>query len=337
MQNELLTVNTRYKLVRVSEIISRLNIPSFQRLINEEHVDSIYQGIKEEIENKTYVFPGTIIICETDRKISYIVDGLHRITAFTRIYKNLKIDAQICINIISVKDEEHAYRVFRNVNNTMRVYEMPAGISIVIPNQIVAYFKGKFPKFFKPSMNCKRPHLNETVFTEAMGKILEKHSELSATDIITTLENYNKTLAVLSPEDFWKKGKLSSVEAALKSAREKGGLFFGVFEDYQWLYELFDIEEKDEIREEKTAKKRENIPKYIKTQIWNKYVGNRFQVKCPVCKTNAISAHNFHAGHIISDKNGGKTDIENLRPVCASCNQSYGSENMNVEFLYENF
>lgn len=40
----------------------------------------------------------------------------------------------------------------------------------------------------------------------------------------------------------------------------------------------------------------------------------------------------FHAGHIISDKDKGKVELENLRPLCSKCNLSMGSENM-FEFI----
>jgi 5-methylcytosine-specific restriction endonuclease McrA len=40
----------------------------------------------------------------------------------------------------------------------------------------------------------------------------------------------------------------------------------------------------------------------------------------------------FHVGHVISEKAGGTHEINNLRPICASCNHSMGSENM-VDFV----
>ena len=42
---------------------------------------------------------------------------------------------------------------------------------------------------------------------------------------------------------------------------------------------------------------------------------------------------NRHTGHIISENNGGETDITNLRPICKKCNLSMGSKNWNE---YEN-
>jgi hypothetical protein len=40
----------------------------------------------------------------------------------------------------------------------------------------------------------------------------------------------------------------------------------------------------------------------------------------------------WHAGHVVAEsKGGGPTNVQNLRPVCISCNMSMGSKNM-MEF-----
>ena len=38
----------------------------------------------------------------------------------------------------------------------------------------------------------------------------------------------------------------------------------------------------------------------------------------------------FHAGHIISEKNGGLINIDNIIPICSQCNTSMNSENMDL-------
>ena len=40
----------------------------------------------------------------------------------------------------------------------------------------------------------------------------------------------------------------------------------------------------------------------------------------------------FHCGHIISEANGGEIKLDNLRPICHSCNSSMGTVNMD-EFI----
>ena len=75
--------------------------------------------------------------------------------------------------------------------------------------------------------------------------------------------------------------------------------------------------------------KRKTIPKALKEQVWDKYVGKeRGIAKCLVCNDREISKSSFHAGHIKSVKNGGDTTIDNLLPICSHCNLSMGKQNL---------
>jgi hypothetical protein len=74
------------------------------------------------------------------------------------------------------------------------------------------------------------------------------------------------------------------------------------------------------------------IPKVLKELCWKKWVGDNIsKTKCLCCEDNEIKMSSFHCGHILAEVHGGKLSVENLRPVCAACNLSMGSENM-VDF-----
>lgn len=82
-----------------------------------------------------------------------------------------------------------------------------------------------------------------------------------------------------------------------------------------------------------SKKKKQNIPKNIKTIVWNHYIGtNIIQHKCLCCKKVLICNTNFEVGHVISEKMGGTLEINNLRPICFACNHSMGTENM-IDFV----
>jgi len=77
--------------------------------------------------------------------------------------------------------------------------------------------------------------------------------------------------------------------------------------------------------------KKKSIPKYIKTLIWNKYIGeDKAIAKCMSCRQAQISVNHFHAGHVISEAKGGDITINNLRPICGSCNLGMGKMDMNT-------
>ena len=75
--------------------------------------------------------------------------------------------------------------------------------------------------------------------------------------------------------------------------------------------------------------KKKSIPKVVKDLCWNKWVGEDVaRTKCMCCGTNEIKMSSFHCGHVIAEANGGKLSIDNLRPICAACNLSMGTENL---------
>jgi hypothetical protein len=83
----------------------------------------------------------------------------------------------------------------------------------------------------------------------------------------------------------------------------------------------------------KSLECRDPIPKAIKMLVWNKYIGEEYgKGKCFCCNVTEIRQMSFHCGHILSVADGGGTTIDNLRPICQSCNSSMGTTNM-IEFM----
>jgi len=74
------------------------------------------------------------------------------------------------------------------------------------------------------------------------------------------------------------------------------------------------------------AKRKENIPRALREQVWLRYMDKKLSGKCliPWCQ-NTMTAFDFHVGHNIPESKGGTLDISNLRPICARCNLSMAS------------
>ena len=110
---------------------------------------------------------------------------------------------------------------------------------------------------------------------------------------------------------------------------------------YKWAKEIVERKTGSRLNNKITTKRKKNIPKSIKKKAWEKYVGNEIgKTKCPVCNSVDILQSEFHGGHIISDKDGGKCTVDNIKPICPTCNISIGSKNMDEyvkEYHPENF
>ena len=80
---------------------------------------------------------------------------------------------------------------------------------------------------------------------------------------------------------------------------------------------------------DKPGKKKKSIPKKIKELVWNNHIGHDVaSAMCTCCDKTPIKNTEFHCGHVLAEANGGTLDISNLRPICAGCNLSMGTQNM---------
>ena len=79
--------------------------------------------------------------------------------------------------------------------------------------------------------------------------------------------------------------------------------------------------------EKKTHNYKEPIPKRIRELVWTTNNGETFSHKCYVTWCyNTMNVFNFQVGHDIPESKGGTIDIENLKPICASCNLSMSNK-----------
>ena len=78
-----------------------------------------------------------------------------------------------------------------------------------------------------------------------------------------------------------------------------------------------------------------NISAALRSSVWRTYASaGSLQSHCRVC-AKIIDFNDFHCGHVIAEANGGKTELDNLRPICPHCNLSMGTIHM-TEFIEKN-
>ena len=74
--------------------------------------------------------------------------------------------------------------------------------------------------------------------------------------------------------------------------------------------------------------KKQRIPHVLRSKVWDTWIGlEKGKSKCLCCDISEITQFNFHCGHIIAESKGGTTNVNNLKPICGSCNSSMGTEN----------
>ena len=96
-------------------------------------------------------------------------------------------------------------------------------------------------------------------------------------------------------------------------------------------YEDIDIISSSQVIQQ--SKNRKTLPSSVRDSICNHYIGEDINKhRCLCCKKVLITNRKFEVGHVISVKEGGTDEINNLRPICSPCNHSMGTKNM-IEFV----
>lgn len=70
------------------------------------------------------------------------------------------------------------------------------------------------------------------------------------------------------------------------------------------------------------------IPKKIQQETWMLSFGDSLKGRCFCCKEELTVFEDWHVGHIVPTVKGGLDVASNLRPVCGSCFDGLGTEDM---------
>jgi hypothetical protein len=223
-------------------------LPS-QRLVNDQHVDKIYKSLKSQIveHKQAPVLPGCLVVCVcAPSSKKWLVDGNHRFKAYSKLLACDGEDLEFFVNWVAVDDEAAAKTVFDLVNKSVPIPRMPQGISMQKPNRVLQHFQDRYPQCFSHATKtdtCRRPHLHPSALQTALGHVLRHKKDLSAEQIIKELASYNTLLQRKSWRFFQHKPRdtQAAIEKLMRTASSKGGLFLGLFADYDWLYDLFKV------------------------------------------------------------------------------------------------
>ena len=165
--------------------------------------------------------------------------------------------------------------------------------------------------------------INKPTKEEMEQKITKQYIKKEIKELESKIERGNEILQ--KEEPFWV-NKRDEIETELAKDNELLKSFIMI------------LEYNNKTSNSKTLhSKSKTEPKYKKTPIslalkklvWDEHIGLDIgRTKCVCCKTSEIIQISFHAGHVIAESKGGKTDVSNLKPICQNCNCSMGSINM---------
>lgn len=165
-------------------------------------------------------------------------------------------------------------------------------------------------------------------------KQIKKHIELNK--IVKYKQADGNIITLTDPENINQKIEICRFEKNIFAKDKKNMLIHDQPVKKRFLADACFMDIDSPVQDINLKKKKKSISSSKKTDVWNSYVGEAIgKTLCKCCNRKEISSRNFHVGHILAEANGGNLDISNLRPICASCNLSMGTENM-IDFMKRN-
>lgn len=318
-----------------------LNIPSIQRLEYKEKINDIVSYQEDYFKkNKSFNYLGVINIhhCLFDNKL-YILDGQHRYKSILELYNKEYRNEPISVEVIIVNTLDELRENYELLNKNTPLPEFEFGIpeDNIIHNEVLQYFLNRYQELFSIKTKVRRPNISRIRFEETIEFLRIKLNTTNPQLLIQQIENVNQRMNNWTHQNFPDMKNLNNPEKILLECKTwKFYLGMFKFNNQDYCYDWVKTIIKNEIGEDlqkKTIKRKKNIPKKIKNEVWDLYMGKELGIaKCFCCKKIEISKSDFHAGHYISEYNGGKVKVDNLRPICAGCNLSMGKKNM-IDYL----
>lgn len=310
-----------------------ISIPNAQRIRDDDKVNDIVAYQLEQLKRKGYCnIMGLINIhyCESNNEL-YLVDGQHRYEAIRKINETNNIP--ISFELITVDTMEELRENYKIVNKNTPLPEFPETIDKNIPEEVAKYFKRTYPDIWSKNSRSRRPHIYFNFFQEALGVIVDELNITNKDDLLKLVIERNETLSKWQLDNYPDSKHITNdMLQKCQDSKMYFGLYKHISDDfrYEWVRDIIKHNTGKDMKQSNTQVKKKSISKSLKTAIWDKYIGkNKRSAYCICCVNVEIKIEDFHAGHIIPESYGGKTDETNLLPICGQCNGSMGSLNMN--------
>ena len=348
-------MNAIIKEISITNLIKnyKIIVPQFQRILNNNKVNEIidYQKTYKK-QYQFFNFLGVLILCKfedktTNSNIYYLIDGQHRYQAMKHFQQEFMQEFNVYIQIIPVDHIEKMLEYYNVINKNTPLPDIQYEIvdkEKQILQETINYFQEKYPKdiwSYKPK--TRRPRINYNLFQETCVYIYKQLNQniKSSEVLIDYLEEYNNVLSKRDITSFFK------INENMFSMSKLWNFYLGLYsynyeQDYGfiWAKEIVEYKSGIKIKNKKKETKKQKISKSLSDSVWAKYMGkDHARAYCLICNTNIITINGhdkFQCGHILSEHNGGTISIDNLLPICKTCNVSMGTTHMD-EFVKTQF
>jgi 5-methylcytosine-specific restriction endonuclease McrA len=299
----------QYTLNRDQLITLPLLRPPYQSDLDETKVQEMIASYQTKPEFGHFKNTLIIAVRMIGQKCLYLVDGQHRFEMCKRhnIYYSFRI---LFYPIVTDDEMRHLFREINHDSYKNLTYVSLGADTARLVDDFMDHYK---EKPFTKKKGESRLHTLKS-FTDALSVYIQKFTDLPS--LIQSIEQ--KQLDFIQLVDF-----THSYAEEKECIQTQCILPLKECNFIEYLLNNVEPEYKGKGKSFKT------IPQSLKTAVWDRWIGmGEGQTVCCVCKVITIYQSVFHCGHIVAKSRGGLNIVENLRPICQSCNSSMGNQNM---------
>lgn len=335
-------------LQKVSEVFA-YKIHKSQRALNKQHINKIIEDQVNEYSRYgcfSILQAISIAIVANDTTKAYVLDGQHRREAFLVLEKmgyNVK-DVLVPVVVYRVIDETEMLKYFNMINQNMPIHPLELQSDYVDCGKVLVENMTKiFGIYMKhDSKNSRCPHINMNDFKKnlagrhKLADALEQKGKsvielwAKVIEFNTYVKDNMKASHQLCP---MMSKRLTDCETKATKLKSGEVCYLGVWRRFEWLdFSLVALLEGKQFGSEINLSCEPNtkvpIPYTVREQVWKKCNQNTSDLGICFTCCNDLYFRDMQCGHVKAHALGGDTTLENLMPVCKSCNNDMGVMNL---------
>ena len=318
----ILSVDKLYRNNKMKELIK----PTHQGALDELKV----LQMREEYRVRPHIFrsKNKIVVVDLDGRW-YLVDGQHRYDMIKQEFEsNTGLLETIQISWYRFSNEEELLDLYKSLNQDSiknRNYISMDSFKMIKVNE----FMNKLKEYHSTNVFSKRKN-TETGHVKSIEELRDNLNEagfFDKDDILTLTSDKLYQYFIQKNDEFLKQlnyKKYLNVNESLFYDKERNAIKENI---------IFTLNRNNFVKwicnQNVTPfhyykKQKQKIPPALRTAVWRSYYGYNETGICPISYCDVtmtrINKPGFHCGHIISEKNCGLTEPQNLRPLCSKCN-----------------
>lgn len=296
--------NSQIVLCSLHWIEKNVHTPDYQRYKSDDRISEIIVELSKKKE------PTGIITIGKLKNKYYIIDGQHRCEG----YKRLHIEP-VLVQLIQPRDDEEQYETFCAINKMVPV-EPYVHLARSQPERkrmlekLYKFIEDNYKEFisrseFKDSL-FRFPNINFHIFKDHVSRF-PFFSSVTYDNIVDKFLEFNeKCKSELTGKDL----------DTIHKKKSKNGYYLYISKSLRQVM-------KDVLKDDDDRK----IDDVMRDKVWEKRNGKLKDGKCFCCQKN-LNFKRFECGHIIAWSEGGRTELDNLEPICKNCNVKSQAKNL---------